>query len=129
MQFLYGRHPEIGMRIELLIKPGRSAFVSSDAQEIGPWIASKRPVLLLMLMIAGATVESRSPPHVCIIFILASKKQERAKRMVLFATKDESVFRPLRKLPEGYSFSFRAVRPASICQRQAIQSHHTRRSR
>src|SRR5260370_32202348 len=127
MQFLYGRHPEIRMGVELLIKPGRSAFVSSDAQEIGPWIPTKRPVLLLM--IACATVESRSPPHVCIIFILASKKQERAKRMVLFATKDESLFRPLRKLPEGYSFSFRAVRPASICQRQAIQSHHTRRSR
>jgi hypothetical protein len=30
MEFLYRRHPEIGMRIELLIKPGASGFVGSD---------------------------------------------------------------------------------------------------
>jgi hypothetical protein len=39
MQFLYWRHPEIWMGVELLIKPGRSAFVGSDAQKVRARIA------------------------------------------------------------------------------------------
>src|SRR5436190_20316862 len=77
MQFLYRGHPEIRMGVELLIKPGRSAFLGSDAQKIGPCIASKRPVPSLMPVVAGATVEWPSPSHVCIIFLSAPKKQER----------------------------------------------------
>jgi len=77
MQFLYRGHPEIRMGVELLIKPGRSAFLGSDAQKIGPCIASKRPVPFLMPVVAGATVEWPSPSHVYIIFLSAPKKQER----------------------------------------------------
>src|SRR6266436_4531715 len=35
MQFLHRRHPEIGMRLELPIKPGSSGFLRPNAQEIG----------------------------------------------------------------------------------------------
>jgi len=38
MQFLYGRHPEIGMPLELLIKPRGSGLLRSHAQEIGTCI-------------------------------------------------------------------------------------------
>jgi hypothetical protein len=41
MEFLYRRHPEIGMRIELLIKPGASGFVGSDTQKIRACPASR----------------------------------------------------------------------------------------
>jgi len=41
MQFLYRRHPEIGMRIELLIKPGGSGFMGSDTQKIRLCTASR----------------------------------------------------------------------------------------
>jgi len=65
------------MRLELLIKPARSAFVGSDTQKIGPWTASKRPVPFLMPIVAGATVEWPNPSHIYIIFLSAPKKQER----------------------------------------------------
>ena len=35
MQLLYWRHPEMRMGVELLIKPGRSGFVSSDTKKSG----------------------------------------------------------------------------------------------
>src|ERR1041385_7424494 len=40
MQFFHRRHPEIGMRLELPIKPRRSRFLCSNTQEIGIWITS-----------------------------------------------------------------------------------------
>ena len=30
MEFLYGRHPEIGMRLELLVEPRGSGFLGSN---------------------------------------------------------------------------------------------------
>jgi len=48
MEFLYRRHPEVRMGIELLIKPGASSFMSSDTQKIGLSTASRRPVPFLM---------------------------------------------------------------------------------
>ena len=38
MELLHWRHPEIGMRLELLIKPRGSCFLCSNAQEIGACI-------------------------------------------------------------------------------------------
>jgi len=38
MQFLYGRQPEIGMPLQLLIKPRGSGLLRSHAQEIGTCI-------------------------------------------------------------------------------------------
>ena len=38
MELLYWRHPEIGMRLELPIKPRGSGFLRSNAQEIGTCI-------------------------------------------------------------------------------------------
>jgi len=48
MEFLYRRHPEVRMGIELLIKPGASSFMGSDTQKIGLSTASRRPVPFLM---------------------------------------------------------------------------------
>src|SRR4029077_20092542 len=47
MQFLYRRHPEIRMGIELLIKPGGSGFMGPDTEKIGPCTASRRPLSFL----------------------------------------------------------------------------------
>jgi hypothetical protein len=55
MYFLYGRHPEIGMRRKLAIKPGRSAFLGTYTQEIGPRLARKRSVLLFFAVVANAS--------------------------------------------------------------------------
>ena len=63
MQLLERRHPEIRMGVELLIKPGRSALVGANAQEIGSCTIGMGPVLFLMPIAVGATVEWPSPFH------------------------------------------------------------------
>jgi hypothetical protein len=41
MELLHRRHPEIGMRLELPIKPRRSCLLCSNAQEIGVCITDE----------------------------------------------------------------------------------------
>jgi hypothetical protein len=74
MQLLYWRHPEIRMGVELLIKPGRSAFVDSHTQKIGSCIAINRPVRFLMTVRGGTTFESPGPSHACNYVPLRIKK-------------------------------------------------------
>jgi hypothetical protein len=74
LQFLYGRHPEIRMGVELLIKPRRSAFVSSDAHEIG--LCMPRQKALFFAIVDGARVKSPSPMHPCTILSALLKTQE-----------------------------------------------------
>jgi hypothetical protein len=73
MQFLYGRHPEIWMGIELLIKPCRPAFVGSDANEIGLCTLQME---LFFAIVDGVRVKSPSPMHSCNFLSPAWKKQE-----------------------------------------------------
>src|SRR3954469_16623923 len=63
MQLLQRRHPEIRVRIKLLIKPGGSAFVDSDAQKIGPCTVRFGAVPILVSDFAGATIEWPDPSH------------------------------------------------------------------
>src|SRR4029450_1013979 len=63
MEFLYRRHPKIRMPVQLLIKPGRSAFVGSDTQEIGSRAVSTRAFPFLMRAVAGATITRPGPSH------------------------------------------------------------------
>jgi len=65
------------MGVELLIEPGRSGFLGSDAQEIGPGIARRRAILSFIAAVADAIFEWPSPSHLRIIFSPAPKKQER----------------------------------------------------
>jgi CBS domain-containing protein len=74
MQFLYGRHPEIRVRVELLIKPCRSAFVGSDAHEIGLCMPRYRP--LFFANVAGALFKSPSQMHSSTILSALLKRQE-----------------------------------------------------
>jgi hypothetical protein len=64
MQFLYRRHPEIGMGIELLIKPGGSGFMGADTEKIGACIARRTFLSVLMSALAAASVEWPIPFHV-----------------------------------------------------------------
>src|SRR5207247_9178175 len=63
MQLLYRRHPEIRMGVELLIKPGRSAFVDADAQEIGSRTVAMTLIPFPMFPVAGATIGWPSQFH------------------------------------------------------------------
>ena len=74
MQFLYGRHPEIRMRVELLIKPRGPAFVGSDTDEIGLCMPRQTP--LFFAIVDRARLKSPSPMHLCSILSPASEKQE-----------------------------------------------------
>jgi hypothetical protein len=75
MQFLYGRHPEIRMRVELLIKPCRSTFVGSNAHEIGLCMPGQRP--LFFANAAGALFKSPSQIHFS-VFSLPCQKRKNA---------------------------------------------------
>jgi hypothetical protein len=46
-----------------LIQPGRSAFVDSDTQEIGPCTVGIGAVPVVMSAFAGATIEWPDPSH------------------------------------------------------------------
>src|SRR5437879_12534433 len=41
MQFLHWRHPEIGMSLQLPIKPGGAGFLRAYAQEIGACVTGE----------------------------------------------------------------------------------------
>jgi hypothetical protein len=60
MQFLYRRHPEIGMPLELLIKPRGSGLLRSHAQEIGTCITGDAievmSVTVVTLTVATVTI-------------------------------------------------------------------------
>ena len=47
----------------MLIKPGRSAFMDSDTQKIGLCTVGIGAVPVLMLAVAGATIEWPGPSH------------------------------------------------------------------
>lgn len=36
VEFLDGRHPEVGVVLQLIVQPLGAAFLSPDAQEVGP---------------------------------------------------------------------------------------------
>src|SRR5262245_30708055 len=57
------------MRFELLIEPCRSAFMHSDTQEIGSCTFSTGAVPVLMLAVAGATIEWPGPSHAGLFFL------------------------------------------------------------
>ena len=75
MEFLYWRHPEIGMRLELPVKPRCSGLLRSNAQEIGACITGDAvklfsvvvtavvplPVTVSMVTVAG--FEWPAPTH------------------------------------------------------------------
>src|SRR4030095_15503923 len=63
MQFLYRRHPEIWMGIELLIQPGCARFMGADTQKIRPRPRSRRTVPFLMPAATTASVQRPSPSH------------------------------------------------------------------
>lgn len=62
------------MGVELLIKPGRSGFVGSDAHEIGLCLPRQRPFFLAI--VNGARVRSPSPMHLSTILSTVPKTQE-----------------------------------------------------
>lgn len=74
MKFLYGRQPEIGMRVELLIEPRRSTLVGSDAEEIRLCMPGQRP--LFFANVAGALFESPNQMHLFNILSDPPKTQE-----------------------------------------------------
>jgi len=47
----------------LLIEPGRSAFMDSDTQKIGSCTVGIGAVPVLILAVAGATIEWPGPSH------------------------------------------------------------------
>jgi hypothetical protein len=51
------------MGIELLIEPGRSAFMNSGTQKIGSRTIGIGAVPVLMFTVAGATIEWPGPSH------------------------------------------------------------------
>ena len=56
MQFLYRRHPEIGMPLELLIKPRGSGLLRSHAQEIGTCITDDAVEVVSVTVMAVTAV-------------------------------------------------------------------------
>src|SRR5207247_10547614 len=74
MQFLYRRHPEVRMGVELPIKPCRSAVVCSDAHEIGLCRPRQRP--LFFAIVPGARVKWQSPMHPTTMLCPVPKTQE-----------------------------------------------------
>ena len=52
MEFLYRRHPEVRMRLELAIKPGGSSLLRAHAQEIGIWITGEAVDIISVAIMA-----------------------------------------------------------------------------
>src|SRR5215471_12695293 len=68
MQFFEWRHPEIRMRLELLVQPGGAGFLRSHAQEIRACLTGEavKPLAVTVdriTMIAVARFECPSPRH------------------------------------------------------------------
>ena len=68
MEFLYWRHPEIGMRLKLPIKPRGSGFLRSHAQEIGTCITGDavEVVSVTVVIVTVATVTIVTVPMVAV---------------------------------------------------------------
>src|SRR6266481_4307265 len=75
MQFLYRRHPEIRMRVELLIKPCRSSFLSAHTQEIRTRIAGRRVIVFPIAVVTCARFEWPGPTHVALFSSLPLKSK------------------------------------------------------
>jgi len=90
MQFLYGRHPEIRMGIKLLIEPGGSGFVRSDAQKIRACVASNGLTLFLPPVVTGAASEWPSPPHFSLFSFWTRKSKS---EQVIFESKEAGTLR------------------------------------
>ena len=56
MEFLYWRHPEIGMRLQLPIKPRGSGFLRSNTQEIGTCIPGDAVEIVSVTVVAVSVV-------------------------------------------------------------------------
>jgi hypothetical protein len=80
VQLLHWRHPEIRMGVELLIKLGRSGFVSSDTEEIGPSIGCWTEIAFSITIVAVARFEWPAPTHGAIISIRHLKSKQDAKK-------------------------------------------------
>ena len=63
MQLLHRRHLEIRMRIELLIEPGRSAFMDSNTQKIGSCTVGIGAIPVLMFSVVGETTKRPGASH------------------------------------------------------------------
>jgi len=65
MQFLHWRHPEIGMSLQLPIKPGGAGFLRSHTQEIGACVTSEavKPPGMAIVPIAMIAVTGFEWPH------------------------------------------------------------------
>jgi hypothetical protein len=80
MQFLYWRHPKIGMRLELLVQPWGAGFLRSHAQEIGAGVTGEavKPLYLAIvriMMIAVAGYKRPPPMHPAFFSVRASKSK------------------------------------------------------
>src|SRR5437764_13888904 len=76
MQFLHWRHPEIGMSLQLPIKPGGAGFLRAYAQEIGACVTGEavKPLAVAVVpitMIAVLGFEWPHKPHGALFFIRA----------------------------------------------------------
>src|SRR5437660_5247897 len=88
MQLLERRHPESRMRVELLIKRGRSALVGANAQEIGSCTIGMGPVPVLMSIVAVATVDWPNPFHGLLFFLPVLKKHDSVRQPNQASTRD-----------------------------------------
>ena len=80
MQFLHWRHPEIGMALQLPIKPGGSGFLRSHAQEIGARVTGEavKPLAVAIVpitMIAVPGFEWPRQTHGALFSIRALKSK------------------------------------------------------
>src|SRR5215468_7587576 len=56
MQFLYRRHPEIRMRLELPIKPRGSCFLCSHAEKIRTCVTAEAVMLFPIVVVTVAMI-------------------------------------------------------------------------
>src|SRR5204863_7552981 len=77
MQFLYWRHPEIGMVSELPIKPRGPALLGSHAQEIRARIAGRTTIASSVSIAMHARLSWPGPTHLALFSILAPKSKIR----------------------------------------------------
>ena len=80
MQFFDRRHPEIGMRFELLVQPRGAGFLRSHAQEIGARLTGEavKPLAVAIVsitMIAVAGFKWPRPTHRALFSIRALKSK------------------------------------------------------
>src|SRR5437868_15470711 len=65
MQFLHWRHPEIGMLLQLPMKPGGAGFLRAYAQEIGACVTGEgvKPLAVAIVPITMIAVPGFEWPH------------------------------------------------------------------